>query len=277
MKILALAGLISAIGCGAARAGNDGNFVLYNQHMSEKGETEIEIQSDFADVGNTEANYTAQLMEIEYGVTDFWTTALYLEGVKSANDDYGFGSFRLENRARLFSHDTFFNPVIYAEYEQKTPDSRFITSVVGRTDHEEGPPATEHELETKLILGRDLSDRLTLAFDWINELKFDNGLWSFGYAAGLNYVLFKDDAEGASTERASSFDLEKITLGVEFYGGLGDSELGLTIDPEKTEQYAGLNLEAEFENHVHFGIGGALGLTGPSEEARLRLAAGYEF
>jgi hypothetical protein len=43
-----------------------------------------------------------------------------------------------------------------------------------------------------------------------------------------------------------------LTLGVELYGGLGDSVLGLTIDPGKTQQYLGVN-------------------------AILRLTAGYEF
>ncbi len=47
-------------------------------------------------------------------------------------------------------------------------------------------------------------------------------------------------------------DLEKLTLGVELYGGLGGSVLGLTIDPGKTQQYLGVN-------------------------AILRLTAGYEF
>src|SRR4051794_22982716 len=30
-----------------ALAGNDANFVLYNQHVEERGETEVEIFSDF--------------------------------------------------------------------------------------------------------------------------------------------------------------------------------------------------------------------------------------
>lgn len=53
--------------------------------------------------------------------------------------------------------------------------------------------------------------------------------------------------------------------------------LGLTFDPDKTKQYAGVNLFAELENHIQLGIGGAFGLTGDSENAILRLVAGYEF
>jgi hypothetical protein len=263
---------------------NDANVVLYNQHTAEKGETEIEVFSDFANVGSGEPNYTAQLFELEYGVTDLWTSSLYLEGAKTEGENYDYASFRFENRVRLSENPTFFNPVLYAEYEQKEPASQFITAVVGRTDEPEGPPETEHELETRLIFGHDLTDRLTVAFNWINEIKFDNGLWSFGYAAGFNYVLFKAEGGEETGEKAEnrglkakSWDLEKLTLGVEFYGGVGDADLGLTLDPHKTEQYGGINLKTEFDNHFHVTIGGAFGLTQPSKDAILRLSAGYEF
>jgi hypothetical protein len=267
-----------------SQAGNDGNFVLYDHHVAQHGETEIEAFSDFANVGSGEPNYTAQLVEIEHGVTDLWTTALYLEGAKTEGDNYDFGSFRFENRVRIFKQDTFLNPTLYAEYEQKQPQSRYILSVVGRTDEPAGPPGTEHELETKLILAHDVTDRLTIAFNWINEIKLDNGLWSFGYAAGLNYAIFTAGGVEAAKKGAgrgrmkdTNWDLGKLTLGVEFYGGVGDSLLGLTLDPDKTEQYAGINLEAEFENYIHVGAGGAFGITGPSQDAILRLSAGYEF
>ena len=263
---------------------NDANVVLYDQHTDEKGETEIEVFSDVANVGSGEPNYTAQLFELEHGFTDLWTSSLYLEGAKTEGESYDYASFRFENRVRLSKDVTFFNPVLYAEYEQKEPASQFITAVVGRTDEPEGPPETEHELETRLIFGHDLTDRLTVAFDWINEIKFDNGLWSFGYAAGFNYALFKAEGREEPGEKAEnrgleakSWDLDKITLGVEFYGGAGDADLGLTLDPNKTEQYAGINLKSEFDNDFHVTIGGAFGLTQPSQDAILRLSAGYEF
>ena len=98
---------------------NDANVVLYNQHTAEKGETEIEVFSDFADVGSGEPNYTAQLFELEHGFTDLWTSSLYLEGAKTEGESYDYASFRFENRVRLSKDVTFFNPVLYVEYEQK--------------------------------------------------------------------------------------------------------------------------------------------------------------
>lgn len=278
---LAAAALLPSL----AWAGSGANFVLYDHHTEEKGETEINLFSDFSRVGGGEKDYSAQLLEIEHGITDTWTTALYLEGVKIDAEDYAFGGFRFENRVRLFKYDTFLNPVLYAEYEHKTPDSRYIRAVTGRTDEEEEEGGgNEHELETKLILGHDISDRLNVAFNWINEVKFDNGKWEFGYAAGLSYIVYESAGGEQEEEKAergksasNSWALEKLALGIEFYGGLGDSERGLTFDPDKTQQYAGINLEAEFANRLHFGIGGAFGLTDDSEDALLRLVAGYEF
>ena len=183
-----LAGAVLLPKCALA---NDANVVVYNQHTAEKGETEIEVFSDFANVGSDEPDYTAQLFEIEHGFTDFWTSAFYLEGAKTAVKTTNMPASVSRVGFRLFKEVTLLNPVFYAEYEKKEPASQFITAVVGRTDEPEGPPDTEHELETRIIFGHDLTDRLTVAFDWVNEIKFDNGLWSFGYATGFSYALYK--------------------------------------------------------------------------------------
>lgn len=263
-----------------ARAGQDANFILYNHHMEEKGALEVEVYSDYGHVGKGEPNYTAQLLEFEYGVTELWTTAVYLEGAKTFEEggSYDFASFRFENRVRLFKDETLLNPVLYVEYEQKKPESKFVRSVVGRVDSPEGPEETEHELETKLIVGHDITSRLNVAFNTIQELKFDNGVWAFGYAAGLNYDIYRSFDDGAAGGSATgTFNIQKLTLGLEMFGGIGDSVLGLTLDPDKTEQYVGVNLRAEFANEVHIGIGGAFGLTASSEDALIRMTAGIEF
>ena len=61
--------------CGAG-AGNEANYVLYSHHMEEAGETEINLFADVSQAGGAEANYAAQLLEIEHGVTGTWTAAL---------------------------------------------------------------------------------------------------------------------------------------------------------------------------------------------------------
>ena len=264
-------------------AGNGANFVLYNQHTEEQGETEVKLFSDFSDGGDGEDAYSAQLLEIEHGVTDYWTTALYLEGVKIDGEDYEFGGFRFENRVRLFDYGHFLNPVLYVEYEYLKPAHRYIRAVTGRTDEveEEGEEKAEHEIESRLILGHDFSKRFNVAFNWINETNLESGKWEFGYATGLNLTLYEAEDGEAGHEgggfHSKRWDVEELILGIELYGGLGDSVLGLTLDPGKTQQYLGVNLRAELENHIQLGIGGAFGLTGDSENAILRLVAGYEF
>jgi hypothetical protein len=148
---------------------------------------------------------------------------------------------------------------------------------VGRTDdeEEEGDEKSENELETKLILGHDLTSNLNVAFNTIQEVNFENGVWSFGYAAGLNYAFWRAyDSEAADSGESG---LQKMTLGLEMYGGLGDSEKGLTLAGSKTEQYLGVGLRADFKNEFHVGLGAAFGLTEHSEDAILRFTAGYEF
>jgi hypothetical protein len=263
----------------AAAAGNGANYVLFNQYTAERGEIEFKLYNDVSSGGGGVTGYAAQLLEIEYGVSDYWTAALDLEGDEIRGENFAYGGFRFENRWRLFAYGTFLNPVLFAEYEQLQPEHRYLHGVTGRTDDEaedEDEGATEHELETRLILGQGISKRLTVAFNWINETSFDTGRWEFGYAAGLTYALFKKGGRGEEPLTHASWDVEELLLGLELYGGLGDATLGLTLDPGKTQQYIGVNFLAELENNFLFGIGGAFGLTGQSEDALLRLQAGYK-
>lgn len=276
--------LLLASAMGSAKAGNGANFVLYDHHTGEAGETEIKFYND---VGKTQdgEHYTAQILEVERALTDQWVVAAYLESHKLSGDDWDFDGFRFETRYRLFEHDTLFNPVVYVEYVNKREAARYLREAVGRTDEEEegGLPheeenEREHELETKLILGHDVSDKLRIGFDWINEVNLKTGDWEFGYAAGLTYTLFEVEGEHAGREGGGrGFDVKEVKLGAELYGGLGDSVKGLTLDGSKTEHYAGINLKTEFANGTQFMLGGAFGLTHDSQDAIFRSMIGIEF
>ena len=264
----------------SAQAGQEANFILYNHYMEEKGAIEVQVYSDYSHVGNGAPNYSAQMLEIEYGVTELFTTSIYLEGAKTYETEgsYDFASFRFENRFRLFKDETLLNPVLYAEYEDKKPESVFIRSRVGRADgREPAEGASEHELETKLILGHDFSSNLNVAFNTIHEINFSNdNLLAFGYAAGLNYAFFNAyDAPGSFGDVGED-NLQKLTFGLEFFGALGDADKGLTIDSDLTEHYAGASLRADFKNNWHAVAGAAVGLTGISEDALVRVSVGYE-
>lgn len=285
----AVAAGIWALSVCPAQAGNGANFVLYDHHTESKGTTEIKVYND---LGRTEdgVRYNAQLVEFEHALTDQWVLAAYLESHKESGDDWDFDGFRFETRYRLFDYGTPFNPVVYVEYVNKKEGALYLREAMGRTDEEEHEEAgeagaheeeneREHEIESKLILGHDVSDRLRIGFDWINEVNLKNGNWEFGYAAGLTYTLFKAEGGhegGAHGAHSRGFDVEKVQLGFEMFGGLGDSVKGLTLDGSKTQQYAGLNLKTKFENGTMVMLGGAFGLTDDSQDAIFRAMVGVE-
>jgi len=173
LVLLAASALLAPV-----HAGSGANFVTYNHHTADRGEVEVKLLTDISEGSGNE--YFAQLVELEYGISDRWTAALLFEGADSAGDDYQFGGWRFENRFRLFDYGAVpLNPVLYVEYEQLEPSHRYLHTVAGRageanedTGDDEG---TEHAIETRLILGEDLSDRLDVAFNWISEVNLDSG------------------------------------------------------------------------------------------------------
>jgi hypothetical protein len=270
--IVTVLALLATPGMREARAGNEANFVLYSQHTEPAGEIEINVYNDFSSGVGSLARYSAQQIEIEYAFTDKLVSALYVDAQKSPDENYQFGGWRFETRYRIFEYGAaFLNPVLYIEYETETPAHRYINEVVGRTDTPEAP-RTEHNIETKLILGHDIGKGFDVAFNWINEANVDTGHWEFGYAAGLNYSLYR-----VERNKADPWSIRSVKLGAEVYGGLGDNWRGLTLEPGVTQQYAGLNLKTAFSNDVNFTIGAAAGLTSPSEHGLIRLQLGYEF
>jgi hypothetical protein len=274
-RVVAGLTLLAAFGMREAHAGNEANFVLYSQYTEPAGEIEINVYNDFSRGAGSLPRYSAQQVEIEYAFTNKLVSALYVDAQKSPDESYQFGAWKFETRYRLFEYGAvFLNPMLYVEYATERPANRYISEVLGRTDTPEAPggPRTEHNIETKLILGEDIGKNFDVAFNWINEANLDTGHWEFGYAAGLNYSLYR-----VERNKADPWSIRSVKLGAELYGGLGDNWRGLTLDPGVTQQYAGLNLKTAFSNDVNFMIGIAAGLTSPSEHALLRLQLGYEF
>jgi hypothetical protein len=100
--------------------------------------------------------------------------------------------------------------VLYVEYENLDADHKYLLEVTVRTDTPDGPERTEHEIESKLIVGHDIANKFDVAFNWINETNFDTGRWEFGYALGFNHALVGEanqkprSASMRGTERASA-------------------------------------------------------------------------
>ena len=220
-----------------------------------RGDTEVTFFGDFSDAVADEPRYAAQLFEIRRRADRSGEAALYLEGDKINGEDYLFSGWRLESRYRLFEYGAFLNPVLYIEYENLDPNHKYLLEVTGRTDTPEGPETWKHEIESKLIVGHDITKKFDVAFNWINETNVDTGRWEFGYVFGFNYAIVGEanqeakEHEHGGHEHSSNiagWAIKEVKLGGEIYGGLGDSTLGLTVDPNVTQQYAGLNLKTEW-------------------------------
>ncbi|MDO8586381.1 MAG: heavy metal-binding domain-containing protein [Armatimonadota bacterium] len=207
------------ISCGPALAGNDIYFVTYNHHI-EKGETEVMIMTDLtepAEPGDEVGSYLSSMIELEYGVTDQYATELMLEGFFDFTHNAGaFTGFRWENRYRLHKEkNRGLNPVLYIEYEDLDPKTRFKMEVSGREDGKGEPEELEGKreriMETRLVLSRDFGP-WNAAFNWINETDLRRGGFTeFGYALGLRRTLSnhhheseEDEAEEARTSPSTS-------------------------------------------------------------------------
>jgi len=199
-------------------------IVTYDHYLEEPGNLEVEYYSTFGTQrgGN---DFHAFWAEFEYGVKAWWTTELYFDGQSTFNQSKIFTGFRWENRFRPLAREHFINPVIYVEYEQITEADKIVKEVEGHdvaSDHAvpnaDANRTLNHELEFKLLLSRQVKG-------WnfaVNPLATKNLLpsapWEFGYALGASRPL----ALRASAKQCN-FCRENFILGVEMYGGLGDT------------------------------------------------------
>lgn len=180
-----------------ARAGNDIYFVTYN-HYIDKGELELMLMNDFTDPSkfrredDGQHSYFSQMIELEYGVTEQWATEFMVEAFEEPGTGQSrFTGFRWENRYRLFKQEVPLNPMLYVEYEDLDPATRYKMEVSGwvRPPYKDTSPEPDREriLESRLVLSQDFG-KLNLAFNWINESDLNaSGFTAFGYALGARY------------------------------------------------------------------------------------------
>jgi hypothetical protein len=105
-------------------------FVTYDHYLEEVGNVEVAFATTSGLPKNDHAAYVAPWLEIEYGVTGWWTTELYLEGLTS-RDGSAYTGWRLENRFRPLKSEHAITPVVYFEYENINEASRIQKEVVG--------------------------------------------------------------------------------------------------------------------------------------------------
>jgi hypothetical protein len=236
-------------------------FVTYDHHMEEHQNLEISAQSTIGFQKQDRPTYLGQLFELEYGVTPWWSSALYLEGASQRNDSTVFTGFRLENRFRLLSERTI-NPVLYFEYEHINEASRIHKEIIGHAEPSDESLSelreeTMSEIEAKLILSSDLKN-WNIAENFIVEknLTEDEG-FEFGYALGI----FR------------SLPVRYLSAGLELYGGLGSTE---QFGFKETAHYLAPVLVWNLGKNQALKVSPGFGLTENSDRMLLRVGYTYE-
>lgn len=270
---LVSAGLLLALLATPALAQERAYFVTYDHYLEEPGNLEIALTTTSGLPKNNHAAYTAPWLELEYGVTGWWTAELYLEGVTTRGDGSGFTGWRWENRFRPLKNEHRINPVLYVEYERVNEASRIQKEIVGG-----GPLAFEpiaelrdevaHELEGKLILSSVVGPwNLSENFVIEKNLSENEGL-EFGYSVAMSRSL------GAlASGTACHVCRENFVAGVELYGGLGTDEAFGTPD---TRHYFAPVLGWRVTDHSTFKLSPGFGLTETSDRFLLRIGWAYE-
>ncbi|MBZ5539081.1 MAG: hypothetical protein LAN61_01035 [Acidobacteriia bacterium] len=249
-------------------------FVAYDHYLEEPGNLEVAVNSTFGKqrAGNDFVSYWG---ELEYGVTGWWTTELYLDGQSTFRDSTIFTGVRWENRFRPLRREHWINPLLYVEFENVNGADKILKEVVGHdgaADQAESNSVLrqerEREFELKLILssnwkGWNLSENV-LAVKNIN-----NSPWEFGYALGVSRPLtLKASAQRCTLCR------ENFVAGVEMYGGLGDRHsFGLGDTAHYLAPVVAWNLPSGMTLRVSPGFG----LNGNGQRFLLRWSVSREF
>ena len=274
MRRLAVAVFLLILGMGVGMAQESPYIVTYDHHLEEPGNLEIETYTTMGIPRSNQSFYAAPWMEIEYGVTGRWTSEFYLEGQGTAGDSAVFTGWRWENRCRPLKREHWINPVLYLEYENTSEASRIQKEIVGGAPDVESPNSDlqstkNHELEGKLILSSTVHD-WNIAGNFITEKNLSRGEgFEFGYAVGFSRPL-ATLASGASCR----FCRENFIAGVEFYGGLGSTEDGVSV--HDTAHYVApvLSWQVSENASIHFSPG--IALTGQGSPVLIRFGYSYE-
>jgi hypothetical protein len=247
-------------------------FVAYDHSMEEAGTLEISHRSVFGFQRQDLPTYWAPLVEFEYGMTDWWSSAFYLEAASQPHDATVFTGFRWENRFRPLRKEHRINPILYLEYDNTNEASRIKNEVVGHTELSEetlsqSRGVKERELEGKLILSTNARG-WNLAENFIVSKNLVEGeAPEFGYALGIYRNLGGGHPSGCRVCR------EAFTAGLEMYGGLGSSDrFGLS----DTSHFLAPTVAWRLNEESSLKVSPGFGLTGISERFLLRVGYSYE-
>ena len=248
-------------------------FVTYWHDLEERGEMEVASRTAIATPkpGNP---FGAMAAELEYGLVDWWTVELYVDGQATDEDSAILTGFRFENRIKPLKGEHVVNPVLYVEYGNVTGADKTVLEVVGHDDQDDlnTPNGTarrthEHEGEFRLILSSNVG-AWNFAENFIFEKDLGHAPWEFGYSVGATRPL------RAHSTRSCRFCADRVVLGAETYGGLGDTS-ALTLGD--TSHYIAPLLGWAFSNRARMSFSPGFGIGQTSLNRVYRIELAYEF
>ena len=249
-------------------------FVTYSSVLEEPGNLEIENQNIAASPKNANLFY-APTVELEYGVTGWWTAEAYIQGQATQNDSTILTGYRFESRFRPLPHEYWINPVLYVEYENVNGADKSFLEVTGNTSittlqvsNAQLRKEIERSIEGKLILssnvkGWGISENM-IAEKAVNE----NEPWEFGYALAAARPLAL-----VGSGRQCTLCRQNFAAGAELFGGLGTRyNFGL----KQTQQYFGPTVAFNAPYGTTFKFSPELGLNDNSAGVLWRFGVSYE-
>lgn len=273
MRVVILVGFLS-LAWAPASAQERAYFVTYDHYLEERGNLEIAVSSTTGLPKDGGAVYTAPWLELEYGLTGWWTAELYLEGVTTRRNGSGFTGWRWENRFRPLKGEHRVNPVLYIEYESINKASRIQKEIVGSGRLSSEPIADlrqehAHELEAKVILssavrGWNVSENFIME----KNLSEHEGV-EFGYAVGVSRSL-----GGLARGTSCRVCRENFVAGVEAYGGLGSTQEAAWAE---TRHFIAPVLAWRVGDRSLLKVSTGFGLTPESDRVLFRVGYAYEF
>jgi hypothetical protein len=249
-------------------------FVTYSSALEEPGNLEIESQNIVASPKNANLFY-APTVEVEYGVTGWWTAEAYVQGQATQNDSTVFTGYRIESRFRPLSREYWINPVLYVEYEHVNKADKSFLEVTGNTTIADLAVSNallrgelERSVEGKLILssnvrGWNISENM-IAEKATNE----NEPWEFGYGVAASRPLGL-----AGSSRRCTYCRRNFLAGAEMFGGLGTR---YNFGVEKTQQYFAPTLAFNAPWGTMFRFSPEFGLNDNSAGVLWRFGVAYE-
>lgn len=248
-------------------------FITYTHQMEEPGNLEIATRNVTGRPTGA-SRFWGTSTELEYGVTAWWTSELYLEGQATHRDSVLFTGYRWENRFRVLPREHWINPVLYLEFENINGANRSLLEVVGHDGQDdltglnaEARQEKKRELEAKLILSSYVGG-WTIAENFIAEKNVRHAPFEFGYSVGVSRPLGL-----AARPENCRFCPENFQAGVEMYGGLGTHQsFGLS----ETSHYVAPTIGWSIPNGPTIKFSPGFGITRQSAAVLFRFAVSYE-